>query len=202
MRNSTVSWAYPQHEGGGASAFEFEIEVEAGGEGASSEELSLTSIFENATSRNQLIDDLLELQGFLKQHASELSVGGAASALPPELQLDATEVGTRLAAVDAALAVLEETHTRHLILLGTSDKYVERQAAQLEQMLDSAEKMERRAEELQTRQAELHLLIDAAMPKYHAVVATIQATKGDLEAALSKQLDGRRVNLMGDINSL
>ena len=39
-------------------------------------------------------------------------------------------------------------------------------------------------------------------PKYEAVVEAIRSTKGELEAALSKHFDGRRVNLMGEINQL
>ena len=189
-------------EVGEASAFEFEIEVEAGGDGASAEELSLAAIFEDHTTRNQLVDDLMELQGFLTQHATELKVSGAAAALPHALQLDSSEVEARLAAVNEVLAVLEDGHTKHLLLLSTSDKYVERQAHILEQMLDHADKMHRRAEELKTRQAELMLLIEAAHPKYDATVDAIRRTKEEFESALSKHLDGRRVNLMGDINNL
>lgn len=76
------------------------------------------------------------------------------------------------------------------------------QAASLRQMLDSSDKMRGRAEELQTRMAELQLLVKSTYPKYEAAVAAIKAAKADLEAALSSRLDGRRVNLMGDINQL
>ena len=190
-------------EVGASSSFEeFEIEVEDGGDGASAEELSLAAIFEDHTTRNMLVDDLMELQGFLAQHAAELKTSGAAAALPHALQLDSSEVMARLAAVSEVLAVLEDEHTKHLLLLSTSDKYVERQARILEQMLDHADKMHRRAEELKTRQAELMLLIEAAHPKYAATADAILRTKEEFESALSKHLDGRRVNLMGEINNL
>ena len=76
------------------------------------------------------------------------------------------------------------------------------QVASLRQMLDSSEKMRRRAEELQARQAELKLTVQGTYPKYDGIVATIKKVKDELEAALSKHFDGRRVNLMGDINNL
>ena len=69
-------------------------------------------------------------------------------------------------------------------------------------MLNHADKMRDRAEELTTRQAELRLLIAEAHPKYQAVVDATMKAKGEFEAALSKQFDGRRINLMGEINTI
>ena len=69
-------------------------------------------------------------------------------------------------------------------------------------MLDTAEKMRRRAEEAETRQAELSLTIRSTTPKCDELVASIKAAKGEFEAALSKQLGGKRIKLMGEINSL
>jgi len=191
--------------GGAAAAIEFEIEIEAGGEegeeGAGP--MTLASLFEQPISRNQLIDDLVELRGFFAQSANELKGGASAvAALPLELQPDGLEVESRLAAVDAALAVLEDAHTKHLLLLGTSDQYLERQARQLEQMLDTSDKMNGRAAELQFRKDELGATIAETHDKYAAVVATIQKAKDEFERELSKHFDGRRVNLMGDINTI
>jgi hypothetical protein len=42
----------------------------------------------------------------------------------------------------------------------------------------------------------------ASRPKYEAAVLRVQGVKADFEAALSKQMDGRRINLMGAINVL
>jgi hypothetical protein len=109
--------------GGGEGGFDFEIEVEAGGEGKD-DAMSLTTLFEQPSSRNQLIDDLIELQGFFAQSAAELKAGGAVSALPLELQLDQAEVEARLGAVNGVLSILEDEHTKHLWLLGTSDQVI------------------------------------------------------------------------------
>ncbi|KAL3918918.1 MAG: hypothetical protein SGPRY_005822 [Prymnesium sp.] len=38
--------------------------------------------------------------------------------------------------------------------------------------------------------------------RYQAVVDMVKSTKAQLEAAISKHFDGRRVNLMGEINSI
>ena len=154
----------------------------------------------------QLLDDLLELHSFLTQYAAELAAGGAGggavSSLPTEQQLDSTEVQARLAAVSEAIETIDNEHARHLLLLCSEDKYLARQVASLRQMLDTSEKMRARADELQTRQAELVLVIKSAHPKYEAAVGAIKAAKAELEGALSTHLSGRRVNLMGDINQL
>ena len=59
--------------------------------------------------------------------------GDADSGLPLELQLDASETESRLAAAGAVLDLLEDAHTKHLLLLSTSSQYLERQALALEQ---------------------------------------------------------------------
>ena len=201
-----VDWGFEVEDGAGGGSgggYDFEIEIEESGEGGGSdEEGGIAWIFEDRETRNQLLDDLFELQGFLTQYRAELGGGASAAALPSALQLDAAEVVARVEAVGEAIDALDNEHTRHLQLLGSSDKYLERQVANLRQMLDSAEKMRRRAEELQTRQAELQMTIQGAQPKYQAAVDAIKQAKAELEAALSKHFDGRRVNLMGDINSL
>ena len=116
--------------------------------------------------------------------------------------LDRNTTRDGISAVSAAIETLDSEHARHLLLLSSSERYLERQAASLRQMLDSSEKMRGRAEELQTRQAELQLLIKSTYPKYEAAVGAIRSTKAEFEAALSKHFDGRRVNLMGEINQI
>ena len=39
-------------------------------------------------------------------------------------------------------------------------------------------------------------------PKMEAVVGLVRRAKGQFEAALSKHFDGRRINLMGEINKI
>ena len=172
--------------------------------GAEDAELTPWSLLEGAATRTRLVDDLEELKGFWSQTVAELAGGGgaAAGALPLEVQPDASEAAARLAAVDAPLAALEAEHTKHLLLLGASDAYVERQARSLEQMLDSADKMRARADELHTRHSELELTIAATARDAAALVDAVRAAKGQLEAAISKHFDGRRVNIMGEINAL
>ena len=58
------------------------------------------------------------------------------------------------------------------------------------------------AEELKSREAELLLTIQGSYPKYQAVIEGVKRTKGELESAISKHFDGRRINLMGDINNI
>ena len=146
--------------------------------------------------------DLFELQAFFTQYSSELGAGSGVSALLAAVQLDREEVQARLDAVNDAIETIDSEHARHLLLLSSSDKYLKRQVASLRQMLDTAEKTQKRAEELQTRQAELLLVIQTAQLKYDTAVGAIKETKSQLEKSLSTHLQGRRVNLMGDINQI
>jgi hypothetical protein len=187
---------------GGGGEIDFEIELEASGEEGTEEDLSLARLLEQSSTRNQLLDDLFELHGFLSQYTSGLDAGASASVLPATLQLDAKEAGARLSAVSSAIDLLDSEHTRHLLLLSTSESYLDRQVASLRQMLDSSEKMRRRADELHARQAELGLMIQSMQPRCATAVAAMKLAKEQLEDALSKRFDGRRVNLMGEVNSL
>ena len=72
----------------------------------------------------------------------------------------------------------------------------------LRQQLDRADKMSGLADELRTRQAELQMTISEAQPRYEAVAAAVRRGKAELEAALSKQFKGTKVNLMGEINNI
>ena len=72
----------------------------------------------------------------------------------------------------------------------------------LRQQLEHADKMTRHAEDLQARGEELMFSIKATYPRHEAAAAKLRATKGEFEAALSKLLEGRRVNLMGEISSV
>ena len=81
-------------------------------------------------------------------------------------------------------------------------RYLDRQVAALRQQLEHADKMTRFAEDMQTRQAELLLIIKETYPKYEAVARRIKCAKAEFEAALSAHFEGRRVNLMGDISSI
>mgnify|MGYP002631588207 CR=1 FL=1 len=72
----------------------------------------------------------------------------------------------------------------------------------LRQYLDHADKMSQMAEDLKSREAELLLTIQGIYPKYKAVTELIKQRKSDLESAISIHFNGRRINLMGDINSI
>eukprot|EP00967_Tisochrysis_lutea_P053307 scaffold66270_cov31-Tisochrysis_lutea.AAC.3 len=127
--------------------------------------------------------------------------GDVDQGLPACLQLDAVEINARLNCVREVRSILESEHTRHLLLLG-EPRYVERQEQALTQLLNSADKMASLAEGLQARQAELRLDLASSRPKYKAAAARVKSIKADFEAALSKHLDGRGVNLMGAINAI
>ena len=112
--------------GDDSGAWVGEIEIEADGNDTSAGELTLATLFEDDVSRNQLIDDLLELQCFLRQRAVETAAASTES-LSADLQLDTDELDAQLRAVDGALECLDNDHTRHLLMLDSSSRYMDRQ---------------------------------------------------------------------------
>ena len=59
-----------------------------------------------------------------------------------------------------------------------------------------------RQAELEERREELLLTIQGAYPKYNAVAAEVKRIKRSLELEMARHFNGRRVNLMGEINSI
>jgi len=172
------------------------IEVEAGGDGASPEEVNLVELLGLDDKRGLLLDDLYELLAFLTQRAVESSAG--AEGLPLELALDRSELSAHIDATRSVCDLLDCEHTRHLLQLHSSERYLERQVAALRQLLTHADKMNALADGLRTRQAELLITIKSAYPRYEAAAAKVRALKLDLEGALSaRHYNGRPINLMG-----
>jgi len=173
------------------------IEVEGGGEGAEDEERTAAGFLASAERRNALLDELHELSGFLSQRLEEISTSSS-DGLPVALQLDTAHVEGCSAAVRQTFDLIDNEHTRHLIMLSTDERYFERQQQSLCQMLNQSDKMRGLADDLQTRHAELTMMLKTAFPKYQAASARVKQVKGEFEQALgAAHFKGRAVNVMG-----
>jgi len=65
-------------------------------------------------------------------------------------------------------------------------------------MLNQSDKMRGLADDLQTRHAELTMMLKTAFPKYQAASARVKQVKGEFEQALgAAHFKGRAVNVMG-----
>ncbi|XP_035695000.1 CDK5 regulatory subunit-associated protein 3-like [Branchiostoma floridae] len=167
------------------------------------------SLFDNKETRDQVINELRELSGFLAQRLVEMEGENNVVAetifqsAPQELQMRSVEEITDMVApVDTILAQLTNNRMRQLYMLKASPKYVDRLTANLQQKLDQADKMlarkrimiEKRQEALQDqRQTE---------PKLQVIIKKTKELKKQMEGEISKRYSDRPVNIMGEINLL
>ncbi|XP_020773930.1 CDK5 regulatory subunit-associated protein 3 isoform X2 [Boleophthalmus pectinirostris] len=190
---------------GGPAPIEIEV-VDAGTDcpdGVARGEDAL-SILENPQSRNQFIDELMELEVFLMQRLTEMSEEGDVVAMsqfqmaPSVIQGQTSEhVQEMLSEVRSILGRLTTLRMQHLFMILASPRYVERVTEMLRQklkqadvlMLKSAAMVERRQETLE-EQCRLE-------PRVDLLMGCTKELQKLIEADISKRYHNRPVNLMG-----
>ncbi|XP_056368264.1 CDK5 regulatory subunit-associated protein 3 isoform X2 [Oenanthe melanoleuca] len=162
------------------------------------------TVLESAETRNQFIDELMELELFLAQRLLEMEDEADVVAMsqlqlaPAVLQGQSSErVRALLATTRELLAQLCSRSVQHLCMILASPRYVERVSALLRQKLLQAELLLAKREALaqQRRQA---LAEQAALePRLQQLQDRAKELQKLIEADLSKRYGGRPVNLMG-----
>ncbi|XP_072105235.1 CDK5 regulatory subunit-associated protein 3 isoform X2 [Mobula birostris] len=162
------------------------------------------SILENTETRNQFVNELMELQVFLTQRLAEmreeadiLSINQFQTA-PAALQSqDVSKVTSMLALVVDLVQRLTEVKMRHLLLIHASPRYVDRVTELLQQKLKQAESvgakqhlMVRKRQEALEEQSNLE-------PKLDLLIQRTKELRKLIETDISKRYQNRRVNLMG-----
>ncbi|XP_032890872.1 CDK5 regulatory subunit-associated protein 3 isoform X2 [Amblyraja radiata] len=162
------------------------------------------SILEQTETRNQFINELMELQVFLTQRIAEmreeadiLSINQFQTA-PAAVQCqDVASSTAMLTLVGDIVQRLTEVKMRHLLLIHASPRYVDRVTELLQQKLKQAEAVggkqhlmvQKRQESLE-EQANLE-------PKLDLLIQRTKELKKLIEADISKRYQNRHVNLMG-----
>ncbi|XP_044300645.1 CDK5 regulatory subunit-associated protein 3 isoform X2 [Varanus komodoensis] len=162
------------------------------------------SILENSESRNQFIDELMELEIFLSQRIVE--TGEEADILsvtqfqlaPPILQDQTKEkLEAMVATIQDLIGRLTSLRMQHLFMILASPRYVDRVTELLRQKLKQAdllllkkELMIQKRQEALEEQASLEPKLDLLLQKTRDLQKLI-------EADISKRYSGRPVNLMG-----
>ncbi|XP_054751949.2 CDK5 regulatory subunit-associated protein 3-like [Lytechinus pictus] len=200
-------------ENEGAETIDFDIEVGDGtvtesGEGVARGNDALC-LFEHIPTRNQFINEIIELQAFLGQRRTEMQ-GDSDVLTVNQFQTAPTivqtktlnDVTTMLSQVDDIYKRLTETRMQHLFLLIGSPKYVDRLTDSLKQKLSLEEKMLASREAV--KQKRFDCLEDQTKlePQVDALVGRTRELQKQIEGDISKRYKNRQVNLMGAINTI
>uniref|UniRef100_A0A669QEN0 CDK5 regulatory subunit associated protein 3 n=1 Tax=Phasianus colchicus TaxID=9054 RepID=A0A669QEN0_PHACC len=162
------------------------------------------TLLENAATRNQFIDELMELELFLAQRLVEMEEEAdvlAASQFqlaPAVLQgQTSTRVGTLLASTRALLDQLSTRRMQHLFIILASPRYVDRVSEMLQQKLNQAELLLAKREALSRKRHEALTEQGVLEPKLDRLQERTRELQQLIEADISKRYGGRPVHLMG-----
>ncbi|XP_051894560.1 CDK5 regulatory subunit-associated protein 3 [Pristis pectinata] len=179
--------------------------VESGdeGDGVARGNDALT-ILENTETRNQFINELMELQVFLTQRLTEmreeadiLSINQFQTAPAAVQSQDVAKITAMLTLVGDLVQRLTVVKMRHLLLIHASPRYVDRVTELLQQKLKQAEAVgEKQHVMVRKRQESLEEQADLE-PKLDLLIQRTKELRKLIETDISKRYQNRPVNLMG-----
>ncbi|NWR90583.1 CK5P3 protein, partial [Furnarius figulus] len=162
------------------------------------------TLLENPETRNQFIDELMELELFLAQRLAEMEeeadiVAMSQLQLAPALLQGQTSahVASQLGTVRALLAQLCSRSVQHLCMILASPRYVDRVTELLKQKLRQAELLLAKKEVMAQKRQEALAEQGSLEPKLDRLLEKTKELQKLIEADISKRYGGRPVNLMG-----
>ncbi|XP_013413714.1 CDK5 regulatory subunit-associated protein 3 [Lingula anatina] len=224
-----IDWGDPVLDTGGDSIdFGDDIAIEVSAEGSaidwgagdvtvesSSEQEGNTAkgpdaitVLDAPSTRNLFVDDLMELECFLKQRLSEtksesdfLSSSQFQNA-PPSVQVSADQLTNMKNRVTDIVSQMTSNKMRELFMIRSSPRYVDRLAEQLKSVLSMSEKMEASKRLMVQKRAEALEEQRATEPKVGLIREKTKILQKQIEKEISKKYQNRPVNIMGEINTI
>uniref|UniRef100_A0A493SUC2 CDK5 regulatory subunit associated protein 3 n=1 Tax=Anas platyrhynchos platyrhynchos TaxID=8840 RepID=A0A493SUC2_ANAPP len=200
QQDDGIDWGDGDGDGAQIAVLEAGTEVP---EGVACGSEALT-VLELAETRNQFLDELMELELFLAQRLAEMEEEAdvlAASQFqlaPPALQGQSSpRVASLLAGTRALLGQLGTRRMQHLFTILASPRYVDRVSELLQQKLRQAELLLAKREALGQKRQEALAEQGNLEPKLDRLLDTTRELQRLIEADISKRYGGRPVNLMG-----
>lgn len=162
------------------------------------------TILDNPKTRDQIINDLMELNAFLKMRLYEMANGGDMMTMldgPNVLKMQTIEGVTSLADhVSIALEGLMNKRIFHLHNIKHSPKYVDMLTASLKQKLDVVDRMKASKTLVEDKMVDNAAQIKKINPVIKQVIDKTKILQKQIEEDISKKYKGRVVNIVGAIN--
>lgn len=167
------------------------------------------TVLDYIETRNAFVDELYELETFLRQRLLELSGTGNAvisnavfQSAPQAIQLDRENVTVLLNGVSALLGKLTASKMVDLLLIRSFPRYVDRLVENLVKLTSESEKMTSLSRLMVLKQEEVLGEQRRQEPMLKLMREKMKELQKQLEAEISVRYKNRRVNIMGDINTV
>uniref|UniRef100_A0A2I2YVM8 CDK5 regulatory subunit associated protein 3 n=1 Tax=Gorilla gorilla gorilla TaxID=9595 RepID=A0A2I2YVM8_GORGO len=162
------------------------------------------TLLEYTETRNQFLDELMELEIFLAQRAVELSEEADVLSVsqfqlaPAILQGQTKEkMVTMVSVLEDLIGKLTSLQLQHLFMILASPRYVDRVTEFLQQKLKQSQLLALKKELMVQKQQEALEEQAALEPKLDLLLEKTKELQKLIEADISKRYGGRPVNLMG-----
>uniref|UniRef100_A0ABD2WE36 CDK5 regulatory subunit-associated protein 3 n=1 Tax=Trichogramma kaykai TaxID=54128 RepID=A0ABD2WE36_9HYME len=167
------------------------------------------SVLDNPETRNEFINQLYELEAFLKMRLYEFKSENNKNTLNMTQMQDAslqhTTADTTQSMLDSVQVILSEaldTNLKHLHSIKHSPRYVDILASSLKQKQKMIKKMQDLGQSMKNKQEETLSQADALRPILKLVVQKTKELQSEIENDISKKYKNREVLLTGIINTL
>ncbi|KAM6163187.1 CDK5 regulatory subunit-associated protein 3 [Rhynchocyon petersi] len=162
------------------------------------------TLLEYPETRNQFIDELMELEIFLSQRAVEMSeeadiLSVSQFQLAPAILQGQTKgkMVTMVSVLQDLIGRLTNLRMQHLFMILASPRYVDRVTEFLQQKLKQSQLLALKKELMIQKQQEALQEQAALEPKLDLLLEKTKELQKLIEADISKRYNGRPVNLMG-----
>ncbi|MCL4122266.1 UNVERIFIED_CONTAM: hypothetical protein GTU68_028957 [Idotea baltica] len=187
-----------------------EIVVESTGlEGGVAKGPEALSLLFTEETRNQVINELMELEGFLSQRMVELETEENVLSMslftnsPRSLQYQSVEgISKHLAVVSEITQDLTSTKMQHLFMIGTSPRYVDRLVESLQRHLRDRDRLLASVEGIKQKSSEASQQQHVLSKHLQLIIARSKELQENVEKLISKKYKDRVVNLMGGIQHI
>lgn len=165
------------------------------------------TILDSPTYRDQFIDELYELESFLKLRNFELGQLESSSNVLLSLMdsistHDAKSIAKMLDNVESIISDVSNEQTQHLFQLKHSPKYADLLSSKLKQKLAAVEKTKTTCQVLKAKSEELNEEKVKTKPVLDKMIEQTKVLEKQIEKDISKRYKNRVVNLMGGANML